>query len=91
MVLESQDHNTYKRTYPLRRNQRDNDGIVYIGSGIWDGAGRPEREGHNPWYAEIFHGNSHGIVGKIFEDRIEFQAISLTGDVFDAFTINAIN
>ena len=91
VVLESQDHNTYKRTHPLRNNQRDESGIVYIGSGIWDGAGRPARSGHNPWYIETFHGNSHGIVGKIFEDRIEFQAIGISGEVFDRFMIEARN
>nr|MBI1231518.1 metallophosphoesterase [Cytophagales bacterium] len=51
LVFENHDH-AYKRTFPIKNNQVDKDGVVYIGDGSW---GTTPREVHDPattWYLD---------------------------------------
>lgn len=49
VAFENHDH-AYKRTYPLKRNKRDENGIVYIGDGSWGRIPRGVDDVATTWY-----------------------------------------
>lgn len=49
LVFENHDH-TYKRTYPIKNNTIDQDGIVYIGDGSWGTRPREVHKADKTWY-----------------------------------------
>jgi acid phosphatase type 7 len=52
LVIEAHDH-AFKRTVPIRDNQRDDEhGIVYIGDGGWGAPTRPTRDPAKHWWLE---------------------------------------
>jgi acid phosphatase type 7 len=48
VAFENHDH-TYKLTYPIKNNQIDEDGIVFVGDGAWGRIPRPIRN-KDAWY-----------------------------------------
>lgn len=51
LVFENHDH-AYKRTYPIKNNNVDEEGIVYIGDGSWGTKPRTVHDAASTWYLE---------------------------------------
>lgn len=51
LVFENHDH-AYKRTYPIKNNQVDKDGVVFIGDGSWGTRTRKTHDPETTWYLD---------------------------------------
>lgn len=79
------DHHNYKRTYPLRNHQRDDEtGIVYLGDGAWGVGTREVPKPGAAWYLahaeprrHLFHVTLHP------EGHTQIEAVDAAGEVFD--------
>jgi len=84
VVFENHDH-TYKRTYPLKNNIIDLDGIHYIGDGAWGVETREVRDGL--WYLAEARSVRHFILVEITEENIYINAIDENGYKIDYLKI----
>ncbi len=89
-IVFENDHHTYKRTYPILKNERDDDrGIIYLGDGCWGVHTRDVPEPGAAWYLahaesrkHLFHVTLHP------EGRIDVEAVDAEGEVFDALSLD---
>jgi acid phosphatase type 7 len=59
LVIEAHDH-AYKRTVPIRNNQRDDEkGIIYIGDGAWGAPLRDTKKADNFWWLDEAYPADH--------------------------------
>lgn len=58
LAFENHDH-TFKRTKPIRNNEVNEDGIIYIGDGSWGVGTRRADDAHNRWYIEKVTDDHH--------------------------------
>ena len=82
-AFEHHDH-TFKRTKPLRNNQVDPEGIVYLGDGCM---GVPPRsiDNEGAWYLEKASSTAHIWLVDVGAEGANFQAIDRHGQVFDRY------
>lgn len=82
------DHHAYKRTYPLRKDARDDgNGIVYLGDGAW-GVGTRPMSGTPIWYIERFEAKRHLYQVTLHpQGLVDIAAIDAEGAVFDRLTL----
>jgi acid phosphatase type 7 len=79
-AFENHDH-LYKRTFPLLNGQKDDQGVIYIGSGGWGGANhRPHPE--RPYLAKTVKEQSL-ILAEFSWQEIVIKAISEEGKIID--------
>lgn len=84
VAFEHHDH-TYKRTFPLKGNEKNPDGIVYLGDGDW---GKPSRELiEERWYLEKAFSQKHVIVGTLDSLGLSFQMVNENGDKIDEYQL----
>ncbi len=83
------DHHNFKRTFPLRNNQRnDANGIVYLGDGAWGVGTRTVPPLDKAWYLQKAEPRRHlHHVTLNPTGTIHFQAVEADGTVFDEFTL----
>lgn len=83
-AFEHHDH-AYKRTYRIKKNRIDPEGILYLGDGGWGVTSpRQAKKGGERWYLEKAIPKSHFILVTIEGGRRHFAAIDSKGDIFDA-------
>ncbi len=88
--FENHDH-AYKRTYPLRNNQIDPNGVVYIGDGAWGVSTREIRRSHDEdaWYLSKLlkqaTSERHFIVGTIHGSAFHYLMVNEDGKVIDEY------
>jgi len=58
LAFENHDH-TFKRTKPIRNNEVNEDGVIYIGDGSWGVGTRRADDAHNRWYIEKVTDDHH--------------------------------
>lgn len=77
-------YHTFKRTKPLKGNQVDPSGTVYLGDGCW---GRPPRKvkAQKDWYDEVIAGKRHVWLVDVREESILYRAMNPHGKVFDRY------
>uniref|UniRef100_UPI0030ED4373 purple acid phosphatase family protein n=1 Tax=uncultured Cyclobacterium sp. TaxID=453820 RepID=UPI0030ED4373 len=75
LAFENHDH-AYKRTYPIKDNNVDEDGIVYIGDGSWGTKPRTVHEAASTWYLET----SQSVRA--------FTLVTLQGKSFNIITVD---
>lgn len=86
-AFEHHDH-AYKRTYPIRQNERKRHGVVYIGDGAW-GVDKPRTRSFfskEPWYLAAFKSTRNFILVTLDGKGRTFQAINPLGEVIDTYS-----
>jgi hypothetical protein len=86
LVFENHDH-TYKRTFPIRNNSINANGIVYVGDGAWGVEVRPADSPQNRWYLSNTADRRHFIRTVISEDHIAMTVIDQDGVRIDRFKV----
>ncbi|HZH72496.1 MAG TPA: fibronectin type III domain-containing protein [Mariniphaga sp.] len=84
LAFENHDH-AYKRTFPIRRNEIDGDGIVFVGDGAW---GVNVREVHKPeetWYLKKAYSQRHFILLTIQGNHQHITTVNEEGEVIDTY------
>lgn len=85
LACESDGH-AYKRTVPIRNEQHDETGVVYVGEG---GLGVGQRSPKDRWYLR-----SPGVAASLHHvqlitfnpDELKYEALDVNGRVFDSWT-----
>lgn len=84
VAFEHHDH-TYKRTYPLKRGEiNQEDGLVFIGDGAW-GIQTRDFEEEPRWYMEKVVSQRHFILGKIKNDTFSLKVINEDNELIDMY------
>ena len=89
VAFEHHDH-AYKRTHPIRNNQADPTGVLYIGDGGW-GESNPRIPSlpEEKWYLAESASERHFIEVTIDGEETEIRAINYLGEVFDRTTLES--
>jgi hypothetical protein len=83
-AFEHHDH-TFKRTHPIKNNQIDPTGVIYLGDGAW-GVSKPRKPDAERWYINKALPERHIFLITLTPTSRTFQAINHEGKVFDSFT-----
>ena len=77
-------YHTFKRTKPLRNNQVDPNGTVYLGDGCW---GRPPRKikTQKSWYDEVLARKRHVWLVDVKGSTVLYRAMDPHGKIFDSY------
>lgn len=84
IAFENHDH-AYKRTFPLKSQQIDESGIVYVGDGSW---GVQEREVHSldsAWYLKKVQSVKAFTLLTLEGSQLSFISVDENGNVIDSF------
>ena len=84
LAFENHDH-AYKRTFPIRRNEINDKGIVFVGDGAW---GVRIREVHNvdsTWYLNKALSQRHFVLLTIQGSHQQLTTINEEGQVIDTY------
>ncbi len=84
LSFENHDH-TFKRTKPIRNNQVDLLGVVYIGDGAWGVRTRKDEEAHKRWYIEKVSDDHHFWEIILYPESRIAQAFNPKGELLDFF------
>lgn len=89
-IVFENDHHTYKRTYPILRNKRDDDrGIIYLGDGCWGVHTRDVPEPGVAWYLAHAESRKHLYHVTLHpEGRIDVEAVDAEGEIFDTLSLD---
>lgn len=82
IAFEHHDH-TFKRTVPIKNEQENPSGTVYLGDGAW---GVPVRNVFNPattWYLEKASSTHHFFEVTLTPTNIDVKAINAQNSIFD--------
>ena len=88
VAFENHDH-AYKRTFPIKNGQIDEDGVFYIGDGAWGVDARPIGRDHDvdAWYLGRAESIRHFIKVTVTENEIKLKMINENGEKFDSLNI----
>lgn len=78
----------YKKTYPLKGNQRDPSGTLYFGDGCW---GALPRRTHSAWYLDKRSKKNNIYLVELKHKSASINAIGLTGDLLEQSEIKPNN
>lgn len=84
IAFEHHDH-AYKRTVPIREEQEDPDGVVYIGDGAWGVDVREVHDVSETWYLARAESVRHFILVTLQGDRLDLKVINEDGDLIDHY------
>lgn len=88
VAFEHHDH-AYKRTYPIRDGRISDNGVVYIGDGLWGAGARDplSRAGENPvdWYLKRTAREYHGIVVTLQGQHQHFLMVNADNEIIDEY------
>lgn len=85
LACESDGH-AYKRTMPIRNEQHDETGVVYVGEG---GLGVGQRSPKDRWYLRspgVAAARHHVQLLTFTADELKYEALDVDGGVFDSYT-----
>lgn len=89
-AFEHHEH-TYKRTHPMRAQQIDPNGVIYLGNGGWGVKNiREPKDLDKKWYLAKTSATQHFILVTINGNKQQFQAIDMNGKVFDELKKTAL-
>ncbi len=84
VAFEHHDH-AYKRTVPIRGEEEDEKGIVYIGDGAWGVPTRPVHDAGETWYLEKSAPILHFILLTIHGDSQDIKMFDSEGKLIDHY------
>ena len=73
----------YKRTYPIKNEAIDPNGVIYLGDGSW-GVSPRKVKNRNMWYLARGESENAVCVITLNQDRALIEALSIYGEVIDA-------
>lgn len=85
VAFEGHDH-TFKRTHPIKNNQVDLDGVIYLNS-AWGSSPRTPHDPDETWYLKKAGSKNCVYVITLEKDTATFRALSIDGVFFDEFSI----
>ena len=85
-AFENHNH-AFKRTYPIKANQVDPDGVVYIGDGSW---GAPPRKTNDLWYLAKRNRKNSVILVELTAQEASIQALDLLNNPLDQLTLSPV-
>jgi acid phosphatase type 7 len=88
LAFENHDH-TYKRTHPLKDNEVNPDGTIYMGDGAWGVRTRrlPTWPRRGRWYIDEAKSVRHFIEVNLSVDGINLKVIDENGEMFDELNL----
>jgi acid phosphatase type 7 len=84
IAFENHDH-AYKRTYPIKGNKIDENGIVFIGDGNWGTRSREHRNVEETWYLKKAMSERHFILLTIQGRHHHLIMVNEDGEVIDSY------
>ncbi len=84
VALENDDH-TYKRTYPLLKDEVNPSGIVYIGDGAWGVGAREPKTPDEVWYLKRSASENHAIIVTLHGPHQHFLVVNGNGEILDEY------
>ncbi len=84
VAFENHDH-AYKRTVPIRGEQEDESGIVFIGDGAWGVGERQVHPADETWYLARSQSMRHLILMTLQEESRDIKVISREGKLIDHY------
>lgn len=76
----------YKKTYPIKANQKDPLGTIYFGDGCW---GVKPRKPHNAWYLEQAAAKNHVYLVEVTAQSATIRAIDAYGKLLEKTVISS--
>jgi hypothetical protein len=83
-AFENHNH-SFKRTYPIKANQIDPEGVVYFGDGGW---GSPPRKTNDLWYLAKRNRKSSVLMVELSLHQASVQALDLLNHALDQVTFS---
>jgi acid phosphatase type 7 len=83
IAFENHDH-AYKRTYPIRNNELNPEGIIYVGDGSWGVEPRDIHDVATTWYLEHAHKIRAFTLLTLSSDGLSFISVDEEGEVIDS-------
>lgn len=83
VAFEHHNH-AYKRTYPIKKQRIDPDGVVYMGDGSW---GVSSRKTKDMWYLSQRKSINAACLVTLSPEVAEIETISIDGDTIDSLSI----
>jgi 3',5'-cyclic AMP phosphodiesterase CpdA len=77
---------TYKKTYPLKAEARDREGVLYFGDGCW---GVPPRKTFDRWYLDKRARGNNAYFIELNSQSALIKAVGLNGEILDETEITA--
>lgn len=84
LAFENHDH-AYKRTFPLRRNEIDDNGIVFLGDGAWGVNVREVHPVDETWYLKTAYSQRHFILLTLQGQHQYITVVNEDGEVIDSY------
>ena len=84
VAFEHHNH-AYKRTYPLKNNQIDPTGVVYMGDGSW---GVSPRKPKDLWYLQKKKRRNAVCLVSLDPEKMHIEALSSNGSLIDETTLH---
>lgn len=86
-AFENHNH-TFKRTHPIKANQVDPDGVIYVGDGGW---GAPPRIPKDLWYLAKRHRKNSILLVELTSQEAAIRALDLLNNPLDQITLLPVN
>ncbi len=86
-AFENHNH-AYKRTYPIKANQIDKHGVVYLGDGSW---GAAPRNTNDAWYLDKKARKNAVFLVELTAKEAHIKALDLFNTLFDELKLNPIH
>lgn len=84
VAFENHDH-AYKRTYPIKNHEVDEEGIVFIGDGAWGTAPREVHDAEESWYLQKAESVRHFILMTIQGGELKMLMVDKDGQQIDSY------
>jgi acid phosphatase type 7 len=85
-AFENHNH-AFKRTYPIKANQVDPSGVIYIGDGSW---GAPPRKTNDLWYLAKRNRKNSAVLVELTSQEAVIWAVDLLNNSLDQLTLSPI-
>lgn len=89
LAFENHDH-AYKRTYPIKNNNVDENGIVYIGDGSWGTRPREVHDAATTWYLETSQSVRAFTLVTLQGSSYNIITVDEDGNIIDSYPINPL-
>ncbi len=84
LAFENHDH-TYKRTFPIKRNEIHENGIVFVGDGAWGVYVRETHKVEDTWYLNKALSQRHFILLTLHGSHQQLTVVNEDGQIIDSY------
>lgn len=89
LVFENHDH-AYKRTFPIKNNQIDKDGVIFIGDGSWGTTPRETHDAATTWYLDKVQSIRAFTLVTLQGSSFNIISVDEDGNVIDSYPPNPL-